>query len=152
MADAADIHPDALVTVKVYVPAASDEIVVLVPVPVVVVPPGDRVSVHVPEAGKPERTTLPVATAQVGWVIVPTVGAVGVVGWVLITTFAEDADTHPDALATVKVYVPAASDEIVELVPVPVVVAPPGERVSVHVPEDGNPESTTLPVATEHVG
>ena len=54
--------------------------VVLVPVPVVVVPPGERVSVHVPEAGKPERTTLPVATEQVGCVIEPTVGAEGVSG------------------------------------------------------------------------
>ena len=44
----------------------------------VVVPPGDLVSVHVPVAGKPDKTTLPVATLQVGWVIVPTVGAVGV--------------------------------------------------------------------------
>lgn len=66
MADAADIHPDALVTVKVYVPAASDEIVVLVPVPVVLVPPGDLLNVQVPEDGNPDKTTLPVATAQVG--------------------------------------------------------------------------------------
>ena len=52
----------------------------LVPVPVVVVPPGERVSVHVPEDGNPESTTLPVATEQVGCVMVPTVGAVGVAG------------------------------------------------------------------------
>ena len=50
----------------------------LVPEPVVVVPPGDLVNVQVPVAGNPDKTTLPVATAQVGWVIVPTVGAVGV--------------------------------------------------------------------------
>ncbi len=66
LADAAEIQPDAFVTVNVYVPAANDETVVLVPVPVVVVPPGERVSVHVPEEGNPERTTLPVATEQVG--------------------------------------------------------------------------------------
>ena len=47
------------------------------PVPVVVVPPGVLVKVHVPEAGKPPNTTLPVASEQVGWVMVPTVGAVG---------------------------------------------------------------------------
>jgi len=40
--------------------------VVVVPVPVLVVPPGVRVKVHVPVAGKPFKTTLPVATEQVG--------------------------------------------------------------------------------------
>ena len=80
LADAEEIHPAALVTVKVYVPAASNEIVELVPEPVVVVPPGDRVKVHVPVAGKPLKITLPVAKAQLGCVIVPTVGAVGVAG------------------------------------------------------------------------
>ena len=52
--------------------------VLLIPVPVVVVPPGVLVIVQVPVAGKPFNTTLPVASAQVGWVMVPTVGAVGV--------------------------------------------------------------------------
>jgi len=80
LAEAEEIHPEALVTVKVYVPAASNEIVELVPVPVVVVPPGERVRVHVPLAGNPLKTTLPVAKVQVGWVIIPTVGAVGVAG------------------------------------------------------------------------
>jgi len=64
--DATEIHPEALVTVKVYVPAASPDIVVVVPVPAVVVPPGVLVKVQVPEAGKPFKTTLPVATMQVG--------------------------------------------------------------------------------------
>ena len=73
----------------------------LVPVPVDVVPPGDLVKVHVPVAGKPFKITLPVAKAQVGWVTVPNVGAVGVAGWSLITTFAEAAEIHPDALVTV---------------------------------------------------
>jgi hypothetical protein len=40
--------------------------VVLVPVPLVVTPPGDLVKVQVPFAGKPFKTTLPVASAQVG--------------------------------------------------------------------------------------
>ena len=53
----------------------SPDMVVLVPVPVVVVPPGERVNVHVPEEGSPLSTTLPVDTKQVGWVMVPTVGA-----------------------------------------------------------------------------
>ena len=50
---------------------------VLVPVPVVVVPPGVLVNVHVPVEGKPLNTTLPVAKEQVGCVIVPTTGAEG---------------------------------------------------------------------------
>jgi hypothetical protein len=49
---------------------------VLVPVPETF--PG--FNVHVPAAGKPLNTTLPVPTLQVGCVIVPTVGAVGVAG------------------------------------------------------------------------
>jgi hypothetical protein len=66
-----------VVTTKVYVPAPRPLIVVLVPVPVVITFPGDRVSVHVPDDGNPLRTTLPVATEHVGWVTVPTEGAVG---------------------------------------------------------------------------
>ena len=41
---------------------------------------------------------------------------------------------------------------MVVLVPVPVVVTAPGVLVNVHVPEDGNPLNTTLPVATLHLG
>jgi len=73
----------------------------LVPVPVEVVPPGVLVNVQVPVAGNPFKTTLPVAKAQVGWVIVPKTGGVGVTGWVLITTFADAAEVHPTALVTV---------------------------------------------------
>jgi hypothetical protein len=84
------------------VPDESPEMVVLVPVPVVVVPPGIRLSVHVPEAGKPDKTTLPVSTVQVGSVTVPTVGMAGVTGAGLMTTFEEDGDTHPFEFVTVK--------------------------------------------------
>ena len=56
--------------------------------------------VQVP-AGKPFRITLPVATVQVGWVIVPTIGAVGVAGCALITTLAEAGEVQPAALVTV---------------------------------------------------
>ncbi len=73
----------------------------LVPEPVVVVPPGVLVKVHVPVAGNPLKITLPVAKAQVGCVIVPTKGAVGVAGWALITTFADVGEIHPEALVTV---------------------------------------------------
>ena len=68
----------------------------------VVVPPGDLVRVHVPVAGNPFRTTLPVATLQVGWVIVPRIGADGVAACVLITTLAEAWEIHPEALVTVN--------------------------------------------------
>ena len=71
----------------------------------------------------------------------------------MITTFADTGDVQFAALVTVKVYVvDAASPLIVVLVPVPVVVVPPGVRVSVHVPVEGKPFSTTLPVGSEHVG
>ena len=63
-----------------WVPVASPDIVVLVPVPVLVIPPGDLVKVHVPDDGNPLNTTLPVAILHVGCVIVPAVGAVGVTG------------------------------------------------------------------------
>lgn len=49
--------------------------VVLVPEPVVVVPPGVLVNVHVPAAGKPLKTKFPVGSVHVGCVIVPTTGA-----------------------------------------------------------------------------
>ena len=71
------------------------------PVPVVVVPPGVLVSIQLPEAGNPFNTTLPVATEQVGWVIVPTVGAVGEDGWAVITTLPEAGETQPEEFVTV---------------------------------------------------
>jgi len=66
-----------------------------------VVPPGVRVSVQLPVEGNPFNTTLPVDTAQVGWVIVPTVGAVGVAGCALITILADAGEIQPEALVTV---------------------------------------------------
>ena len=125
---------------------------VLVPVPVVVVPPGVLVNVQVPVAGKSLKTTLPDAIAHVCCVIGPAVGAVGVAGWALITTFADAAEVHPDALVTVKVKAPAASPVMVVLVPVPMVVVPPGVFVNVQVPVGGKSFKTTLPVANSHVG
>ena len=75
-----EVQPSAFVTVKVWVPELSPLKVVLVPLPLVVVPPGLSVTVQVPDAGNPLKATLPVAKPQVGWVIVPTKGAVGVGG------------------------------------------------------------------------
>ena len=71
------------------------------PVPVVATAPGVLVNVQLPVAGKPFNTTLPAATLQVGWVIVPTVGAVGDDGWAVITTLAEAGETQPEELVTV---------------------------------------------------
>lgn len=70
---------------------------VLVPVPVL--DPGFIVQLP---AGRLLRITLPVANAHVGCVIVPTVGAGGVNGCTSITALSDNTDTHPDALATVK--------------------------------------------------
>ena len=74
---------------------------VLDPAPVVVIPPGVLVNVHDPVDGKLVNTTLPVATVHVGCVSVPTDGAVGVVGCVLITTFVDAGEIHANELVTV---------------------------------------------------
>ena len=71
-ADAGDVHPFELVTVNVCEPAARPVTVTVEVEPVI--PPG--LTVQFP-AGSPPRTTLPVETVQVGWVIVPIVGADG---------------------------------------------------------------------------
>lgn len=126
--------------------------VLLVPVPAVVVPPGVCVNIHVPVDGKPFRTTLPVVRVQVGWVTVPIEGAAGDSGGEFIRIFPDDGEIHPFALVTVYVKVPAARPVMVIVVPVPVVVVPPGDRVKVQVPVTGKLLNTTLPVDREHVG
>ena len=118
----------------------------------VVIPPGVLVNVHVPDAGKPLKSTLPVAIVHVGCIIVPTTGAIGVASSALITTLADATEIQLDALVTVNVYVPAARPDIVVFVPDPVEVVPPGVLVSVHVPVAGKPIKSTLPVAIVHVG
>jgi hypothetical protein len=108
-ADDSEIHSAALVTMKVYVPAYNPGMVMLVPEPVVIIPPGFRVKVHIPDAGRPLNTTLPVDCVHVGCVIVPTAGAVGVGGWAGIITLSDGADTHPAAFLSVKLYIPEGS-------------------------------------------
>ena len=82
-------------------PAFNPLKVVVVPVPVVVVPPGLAVTVHVPEAGKPLRSTLPVGVVQSGSVTVPTTGEVGTVGAALIVIPGEEAaELHPTSFVT----------------------------------------------------
>lgn len=76
--------------------------VVLAPVPSVVMPSEYLVTIHVPVAGSPLSTTLPVPTSHVGWVIVPMTGVAGVGGWALIVTLADGADIQFAAVATVK--------------------------------------------------
>ena len=142
--DATDIQPAAAVTVKLYVAGTRLEIVVLVPVPLIA--PG--LIVHVPVAGRPERTTLPVVAVQeAGWVIAPTIGAVGAVGASFIITSDDAFDTQPGSLVTLKVYVPGARLVMVVVVPVPAIA--PG--LIVHVPVAGRPLSITLPVGSVHV-
>jgi len=118
----------------------------------VVVPPGDLVNVQVPDEGNPLNATLPVAMAQLGCVIVPTIGAEGNGGTASITTFADEGDGHPVEVLTMKVYVPDGIPDTVVLVPVPVAVVPPGDLVNVQVPDEGKPLSDTLPVVTAQVG
>ena len=63
-----------------------------------VIDPG--LMVQLPD-GKPLNTTLPVDTAHVGCVMMPTNGAAGVTGCALITTSADATEIHPAALVTI---------------------------------------------------
>jgi hypothetical protein len=98
--DGDDTQPFELVTVKVYVPGERPEMVVVEPLPVTVLPPGLTVTVHGLE-GKPLKNTLPVATAQVGCVMVPITGAVGDEGGVGIVTSDDGDEVHPARFVTV---------------------------------------------------
>ena len=60
---------------------------------------------------------LPVATAHVGWVIAPAVGALGVAGCASITTSKLDADSQPAAFVSVNVYVAPAARVTSPVVP-----------------------------------
>jgi len=142
LADAGEVHPEALVTVKFCVPVVSPEMVVLVPDPETL--PGLIVQLPV---GSPFSTTLPVETVQVGWVMAPTPGAAGVTGCALTTTLADAGEVHPEELVTVKLCVPVVSPEMVVLVPDPEIF--PGLIIQLPV---GSPFSTTLPVDTVQVG
>ena len=66
--------------------------------PLPVIPPG--LIVQVP-AGNEFRITLPVATVQLGWVIVPIAGAEGIDGCVFITVATDADDVHPIEFVTV---------------------------------------------------
>ena len=122
----------------------------VVPEPESVAPPGEAVTVHDP-AGKPLNATLPVAVEHVVCVIVPITGVAGTAGAGVTIAEADATEVQPDNV-TVNVYVFAAKPVKFAVVPVPVMVAPPGEAVTVHVPGVGNPLNATLPVETEQVG
>ena len=61
------------------------------------------VTVQLPLAGNPLKTTLPVATLQVGWVMDPNVGAAGVGGCALTTAEEEAEETQLAAFSTTNV-------------------------------------------------
>src|SRR4029453_11949069 len=110
-----------LPTVTVNVRSPGDRFVI---VTVLVLPdmlPGLIVQLTV---GKPLKTTEPVATAQVGCVIVPTVGLLGAVGCSLIATGADVGEVQLPRL-TVNVYIALAARFTVVVDPVPVVVTLP---------------------------
>ena len=68
-----------------------------------IIPPGVLLTVQVRDKGRLFNTTLPVEILQVGCVIVPTIGAVGIAGCALITTSTVGNETHPEELVTVNV-------------------------------------------------
>jgi len=70
--------------------ATRFEIVVLVPVPVFVIPPGVPFIIHVPDEGNPFKMTLPVEEVHVGGVMVPIEGVAGK-GRIVIVVEAEGA-------------------------------------------------------------
>ena len=67
----------------------------MVPFPVCENAPGDALIVHVPVAGRPDKLTDPVLEAQVGFCIVPTTGALGLMGALTKTLF-EGTEVHAD--------------------------------------------------------
>jgi hypothetical protein len=151
--DAVEVQLVLFVTVKVYVfPGFNPVKLAVVPVPEIVVPPGEAVTVQDPEAGSPLKATVPVGDEHVGCVIVPTNGAVGTIGAAFRAAEVDIVEEHTPLL-TVNVYVAlAARPVIVPVVPVPVAVTPPGAAVTVHVPDAGSPLKSTLPVGVEQVG
>lgn len=134
-------------------PAGKLLTVIVVPLPVLVTAPGLRVSVHVPGDGRPLSAILPVAVPQVGCVMVPITGAVGVAGCIGIAALPEAAEVQPlDCRVTVKVKVVLPARPLnVAVVVLPVIVAPPGVAVTVQLLA-GRLLRATLPVATVQVG
>ena len=85
------------------VPVAKPDIVVVAVEPAMA--PGFIVQLP---AGKPVNTTLPVAVEQVGWVMVPTIGAVGADGSLRVA-LTPVAEAQPLAVICKSLYVPATA-------------------------------------------
>jgi hypothetical protein len=66
LAEATELQPPELTTVKVYIPGESPDIVALFPDPIVVPPPGSVVIVQDPAGGSPFSIILPAGTEHVG--------------------------------------------------------------------------------------
>jgi hypothetical protein len=120
------------------------------PLPFVTIAPGYLVRLHDP-AGKSPSVTDPVAIAQVGCTILIDVGAAGTVGWGEMLIIPPGMDMHPFAV-TVNVYEPLSSPVTVNDGPDPVIEIFPGFLVSIHVPVEGSPLRTTVPVDILHEG
>jgi hypothetical protein len=90
-----EVHPTSFVTVKLYVPVARFDKVVLGAEPEIA--PG--LIVQFPE-GNPVNSALPVAIVHSGCNIVPAVGAEGVTGCKFITISADGSEIHPAELVT----------------------------------------------------
>ena len=108
-ADSAEIHAAALATVKVYVPAGRSVTVVVTVVPLVTTLSGRRVSVQVPVAGKPFRTTVPFVPVHVTLVFGPIEGGEGraLTASVYVATAAEHGT--PSGLFVVTVIITVLS-------------------------------------------
>jgi hypothetical protein len=79
----------------------------------------------VPVDGKPFRTTLPVATVQVGWVIAPITGAVGSARTVTFVDDEAEDPLHPYAVILIVAIPEKEGDQVtVPIVPVPEIVLP----------------------------
>lgn len=77
----------------------------LVPEPLLVIPPGFLIKVQFPLEGNPFKTTLPVATEQLVWVIVPMEGVEGT-GFTVSVKLAEaDSQGEPSGLSVVTVMI-----------------------------------------------
>ena len=147
------MHPKELVTLKLYVPGDKFENVAVVPLPVMIVLLVVSVTVQVPVAGKPLKSTLPVAVEQVGCVTFPVTGLPGVEGDTFIVAEDEDAkEVHPAEFVMVKLYVAGGKFENVAVVPLPVMVVLFVVSVIIQLPVAGKPLKSTLPVAIEQVG
>jgi hypothetical protein len=100
-----------LIYVNVYVVEAARPVKVYdAPVPLLL-KPFDGVIVHVPVEGKPLNTTLPVAMAQVGCVIAPTIAAPGADGSAKLA-FTPVADVQLFAVICKLLYVPAGAEMV----------------------------------------